>query len=82
VVRQQVGYARYDTVEALEILRELYVHLRLYVNFFQPQTQLIEKIRRGAIGVPPLRPRHGPLTNGSSAPQAWIDGSRTNSPGV
>jgi hypothetical protein len=48
VVRQQVGYARYDTVEALEILRELYVHLRLYVNFFQPQTHLIEKIRRGA----------------------------------
>lgn len=48
VVRQQVGYARYDTPQELEVLRELYSHLRLYVNFFQPQMKLIEKAREGA----------------------------------
>ena len=48
VVRQQVGYLRYDTAEELGVLRELYGHLRLYVNFFQPQQKLVEKVRDGA----------------------------------
>jgi len=48
IVRQQVGYARYDTAEELQCLRELYVHLRLYVNFFQPQMKLTSKTRHGA----------------------------------
>ncbi len=48
VVRQQVGYARYDTAEELEALRELYRGLRLYVNFFQPQMKLVSKTRHGA----------------------------------
>jgi hypothetical protein len=48
VVRQQVGYLRYDTPAELEALRELYRHLRLYVNFFQPQMKLVSKTRRGA----------------------------------
>jgi len=48
VVRQNVGYARYDTPEELEALNELYAHLRLYVNFFQPQMKLVSKTRRGA----------------------------------
>lgn len=48
VVRQSVGYARYDTPAELEVLRELYGHLRLYVNFFQPQMKLVSKTRRGA----------------------------------
>jgi hypothetical protein len=48
VVRQQVGYARYDTAAELEVLRELYGHLRSYVNFFQPQMRLVHKTRRGA----------------------------------
>jgi hypothetical protein len=48
VVRQQVGYARYDTAEDLEVLTELYSHLRLYVNFFQPQMKLVSKTRSGA----------------------------------
>jgi len=47
-VRQQVGYLRYDTPAELEVLSELYGHLRLYVNFFQPQMRLIEKVRHGA----------------------------------
>jgi hypothetical protein len=48
VVRQQVGYLRYDTPAELEALGELYSHLRLYVNFFQPQMKLIEKTRHCA----------------------------------
>jgi hypothetical protein len=48
VVRQQVGYLRYDTPFELRALRELYGHLRLYVNFFQPQMKLVSKTRRGA----------------------------------
>jgi hypothetical protein len=47
-VRQQVGYARYDTPEELACLEELYRHLRLYVNFFQPQMKLVSKTRQGA----------------------------------
>jgi hypothetical protein len=48
VVRQQVGYLRYDTPDELEVLGELYRHLRLYVNFFQPQMHLLEKVRDGS----------------------------------
>jgi hypothetical protein len=48
VVRQQVGYLRYDTPAEIELLTELYRHLRLYVNFFQPQMRLVEKVRHGA----------------------------------
>ncbi len=48
VVRQQVGYLRYDTAEELECLRELYSHLRRYINFFQPQMKLVAKTRQGA----------------------------------
>ncbi len=45
VVRRAVGYRRYDTQEELEVLNELYDHLRLYTNFFQPVMKLIEKTR-------------------------------------
>ena len=48
VVRQQVGYLRYDTPEELACLRELYGHLRLYINFFQPQMKLASKTRDGS----------------------------------
>ena len=48
VVRQQVGYLRYDSPAELDVLDELYRHLRLYVNFFQPQMRLVEKVRHGA----------------------------------
>ncbi|HZP90449.1 MAG TPA: integrase [Actinomycetota bacterium] len=48
VVRQMAGYARYDSTAELEVLAELYRHLRLYVNFFQPQMRLVAKTRRGA----------------------------------
>lgn len=48
VVRRAVGYLRYDTQEELLTLKELYRHLRLYTNFFQPTMKLIEKIRIGS----------------------------------
>jgi hypothetical protein len=48
VVRRAVGYLRYDTEEELLTLRELYRHLRLYTNFFQPNMKLIEKTRIGS----------------------------------
>jgi hypothetical protein len=48
VVRQNVGYARYDTAAELAALNELYARLRLYVNFFQPQMKLVSKTRHGA----------------------------------
>src|SRR5712691_101343 len=48
VVRQAVGYLRYDTPGELEVLNELYGQLRLWVNFFLPQRKLLEKTREGA----------------------------------
>jgi hypothetical protein len=48
VVRRAVGYARYDDQEQLQLLNELYSHLRLYTNFFQPVMKLKEKERIGS----------------------------------
>ncbi|MEA2087435.1 MAG: transposase family protein [Candidatus Caldatribacteriota bacterium] len=48
VIRRTVGYGRYDTKKELGILNELYSHLRLYVNFFQPVRKLIKKERIGS----------------------------------
>jgi len=53
-VRQQVGYARYDTPAELQALNELYGYLRPYVNFFLPQARLVDKTRDGAT----VRRRH------------------------
>jgi hypothetical protein len=48
VVRRAVGYARYDTPKQLGMLNELYSHLRLYTNYFQPVMKLLSKERQGA----------------------------------
>jgi hypothetical protein len=48
VVRRAVGYARYEGSAQLRLLNELYAHLRLYSNFFQPVMKLIRKERTGA----------------------------------
>jgi hypothetical protein len=48
VVRQAVGYARYDTDIELAALGELYGYLRLFTNFFGPQAKLTGKTRQGA----------------------------------
>ncbi len=48
VVRQAVGYHRYDTAAELALLNEVYALLRLLINFFSPQQKLIDKRREGA----------------------------------
>jgi hypothetical protein len=48
VVRQTVGYARYDTPEELDLLNHIYGTLRLLGNFFMPQMKLTQKTRIGA----------------------------------
>lgn len=48
VVRQFVGYDRYEGTTALRKLEALYQVLRLYVNFFQPVQKLVAKERIGA----------------------------------
>jgi hypothetical protein len=45
-VKRFVGYVRYDTLEELTILNDLYSNeLRLFKNFFQPVMRLISKER-------------------------------------
>ena len=48
VVRQLVGYDRYEGQAACDRLNQLYETTRLYVNFFQPVMVLLEKERHGA----------------------------------
>lgn len=48
VVRQLVGYDRYEGQQAYRQLTELYRAVRLYINFFQPSMKLIAKERHGA----------------------------------
>lgn len=48
VVRQTVGYQRYESSAALELFRAIYADLRLYVNFFQPVLKLAYKRRQGS----------------------------------
>ena len=48
VVRQTVGYRRYEGLEAAAALARLYAALRLFVNFFQPSFKLARKTRDGA----------------------------------
>lgn len=48
VVRQTVGYQRFDTAAELLVLKQLYGRLRLYTNFFQPTMKLKSKERLGS----------------------------------
>jgi hypothetical protein len=48
VVRRAIGYHRFSSKEAFQSLENIYVMLRLYVNFFQPVLKLIRKTRHGA----------------------------------
>ena len=48
VVRQFVGYDRFEGQHAYEQFTELYRAIRLYVNFFQPSMKLRSKQRDGA----------------------------------
>jgi len=47
-IKKMFGYLRYDSVEELEMINDLYEQeLRLYKNFLQPVMKLKEKIREG-----------------------------------
>lgn len=48
VVRRFVGYARFESEQACDLLNELYLVLRDYNNFFMPSMKLKEKVREGA----------------------------------
>lgn len=48
VVRNWVGYGRYNTWEQVNTLNELYGVLRLYTNFFLPVQKLVKKERIGS----------------------------------
>jgi hypothetical protein len=48
VVRQLVGYDRFEGQRAYRQLAELYRAVRLYVNFFQPSMKLVTKTRTGS----------------------------------
>lgn len=48
IVRNWVGYGRFNTQPQVDILNELYELLRLYTNFFLPVMKLKKKIRVGS----------------------------------
>jgi hypothetical protein len=48
IVRQMVGYDRFEGELAYHQLAQLYRALRLYVNFFQPSLKLVLKRREGS----------------------------------
>lgn len=47
-VRKLLGWQRYDTAEALEMINTLYQKLRIFQNLFQPSMKLSRKIRKGS----------------------------------
>ncbi|MBI4991187.1 transposase [Candidatus Gottesmanbacteria bacterium] len=47
VPRRFLGYARYDTVKELAIIKEILKLVEVYVNFFMPSKKLISKERVG-----------------------------------
>ncbi len=48
IVRRHVGYQRLMGSEQLALVNELYGHLRLYANYFQPVMKLKSKQRNGS----------------------------------
>ena len=47
IVRQTVGYHRYDTPAELDLLNRIWALQRLLTNHFEPQQKLISKERNG-----------------------------------
>jgi hypothetical protein len=48
VIRNLIGYDRYEGLEATRALNDVYDCLRLWVNFFQPSMKLVQKHRVGS----------------------------------
>lgn len=68
VVRQTIGYARFEGQTAVAILNAIYDNLRLLNNFFMPSTKLVSKTRDGSkiskIHDKPLTPYRRLLVSG------------------
>jgi hypothetical protein len=47
-VRKLLGWDRYDSLEALTLINQLYEQLRIFQNLFQPSMKLRIKIRKGS----------------------------------
>jgi hypothetical protein len=47
-VRKLLGWDRYDTLQALTIINQLYEQLRIFQNLFQPSMKLNTNIRKGS----------------------------------
>ena len=61
IVRQYVGYDRFEGERAYRQLVELYRALRLYINFFQPSMKLLSKQRDGSKVQRKYQPAQTPL---------------------
>jgi hypothetical protein len=48
VVRRNIGYNRYESQAATDAMNDYYALMRLYTNYFLPQTKLLDKMRVGA----------------------------------
>lgn len=62
-VRQTIGYERYESQQALSLLRSIYQDLRLFVNFFQPVMKLESKVRLGSKVCRKYHPAQTPYRN-------------------
>jgi hypothetical protein len=47
-VRKLLGWDRYDSVEALNMINQLYQQLRIFQNLFQPSMKISSKTRKGS----------------------------------
>src|SRR5262249_43198096 len=47
-VRKLLGWDRYDGLEALTLINQLYEQLRIFQNLFQPSMKLRTKTRKGS----------------------------------
>ena len=47
-VRKLLGWDRYDTPQAVEVINDLYHELRLWLNLFLPSVKLLKKVRVGS----------------------------------
>lgn len=47
-VRKLLGWDRYDSLQALTMINELYQQLRIFQNLFQPSMKLTTKTRKGS----------------------------------
>jgi len=65
VVRNIVGYDRFETEEDLRLIQLVYDYLHVYVNFFQPVMKLIKKERIDGKTVKVYYVAHVTLSSGS-----------------